>query len=134
MPFSESFTSATSSPKSCICIVSLNLSLKLPASLGERFWSNSSFIRHKVQSSLYWQQNLNMQECPLSEGKENPQAPHQNSFLKPGIRALHIQLSVDPLCMASLHVYRIQWLFYQLIAYLSVYMTKIRNNKDTFQI
>jgi len=118
MPFSES----------------LIVSRKLPASLGEKFWSIRSLIRHKVQSSLYWQQSLNMQEYPLSEGKENPQAPHQNSFLRPGIRALHTLLSLNPVRMVFLLVCQVQWLFYQSIAYLSVYVTKIRNNKDTLQI
>jgi hypothetical protein len=105
-------SSDESSPRSCTCNESIKKVLKCLARNGDRFWSKRSFIRHKVQSFLYWPHSLNMPVYPPFEDLENQPVFLQSSFLRPDIQEHHRQSSVCPLYMACLHVFQVRWLFY----------------------
>ena len=112
----ESF--AKSRLRSCKCFDPTKFFAKKSASLGDRFWSNRSFIMRKVQSFLCLQHSSNMQVCLLFPNWGNHQEFLQNSFLKQGSLRHQLQLSAFPLRRVFHFFSRVLMLFFHLATWL----------------
>jgi hypothetical protein len=108
-------SSAISRLRSCRCFDPINIPAKKTVSLGYKFWSNRSFIRHKVQSFLCKLQSLNRQECPLSPDRENLQEFLRNSFPKQGSLKHQLRLSAFPSRKVYHSFFLVPKLFFRLI-------------------
>ena len=108
---------ATSRLRSCKCFEHANDFAKKLVSLGERFWSNRSFIRRKVQFFLCLQHSSNRQVYLLFPGRGSLQEFLQNSYLKQGSLTHQLRLFAFP----SHRVYhlfsRIPKLFFHLVTW-----------------
>jgi hypothetical protein len=111
------WSSEALNPISCKCWEALKYPSKYLASLGERFWSKSNFIRHKVQFFPCLRHSLNMREYLLFEDRENHQVFLHCSFLKPNTLKHHKPLFANPLYMVCRRVSRAQELFCHLVSW-----------------
>ena len=111
------WSSDASNPISCRCWDALKCHSKYLASFGERFWSKSNFVMHKVQFFLYLLHNLNRPKYLLFEDKGNHQEFLPCSSLKPNTLKHHKQLFANPLYMVYLHVSQAQGLFCHLVSW-----------------
>ncbi len=82
---------------SCKCLEPANLLVKWKASLGERFWSKSNFIKHRVLFVPYLRHNLSKPIYLPSQGMENRQGFLQNSFPMPNSPKRQQRLILIPL-------------------------------------
>ncbi|SHJ25289.1 hypothetical protein SAMN05444280_11473 [Tangfeifania diversioriginum] len=98
-------------------------------SLGDRFWSNRSFITRKVQSFLCLQHSSNMQVCLLFPNLGNHQEFLQNSFLKQGSLRHQLQLSAFPLRRVSHFFSPVLMLFFHLATWLLFYSKILKTSK-----
>lgn len=102
---------------SCKCLEPANLLVKWKASFGERFWSNSNFIRHKALFVPYLLHNLNKPEYLPFQGMENHRGFLQNSFPMPNNPTHRQQSSSFHECMVFHFFSRVQVLSFHLIAW-----------------
>lgn len=111
------WSSDASNPRSCRCWEALKDASKYLASFGERFWSNSNFITHKVQFFLCLRHSSNMRECLLFEDTGNHQVFLRCSYLMPNTPKHRKPLSVNPLHMVCRLVSQAQALFCHLVSW-----------------
>ncbi len=115
-------SSDVSSLKSIICFDPAKVFAKNTASPGDRFWSNKSFIRRKVQFFLCLQHNSNRQECLLFQEMESlPESP-QNSFQKRGSPIHQRQLCAYPLHKVCRFFFQAPELFFQVATWQCFYI------------
>ncbi len=117
---------AASRLSSCKCFEPANIYAKKLASLGERFWSNRSFIRRKVQSFLCLLHSSNMQGCHLFPDRENLQEFRQNSFPKQDSLIHQLQLSASPLRRVYRFFSRAPKLFFHLVTWHDNFIQKYK--------
>lgn len=113
---------------SCKCLEPANLLVKWKASFGERFWSNSNFIKRKVLFVPYLQHNSSKPEYLPFRGMGNHQEFLQNSYLKQDNLKHQLQLSACPSRRACHFFSQILKLFFHLIAW---HLILLRNYKKT---
>lgn len=125
----ESFTN--SRLKAFRCFEPVQVFIKWLASFGDKFWSNSNYIRNKVLFVPYLRHNLNKPKYLPFQGMGNHQEFLQNSYLKPGNLEHLPRLSACPSRMVCRFFSRIQVLFFHLVTwliFLSFIQTKIYNS------
>ena len=126
---SQTVESLTSSRlKSCRCFEPLNVFTRWLASFGDKFWSNSNFIRRKVLCIPYLRHNSSKPEYLPFRGMGNHQEFLQNSYLKQDNPEHRLQLSACPSRRACRFFSRILKLFFHLISW---HLILLRNYKKT---
>lgn len=121
---------ATSRLRSYKCFEPANVFAKKTASLGERFWSNRSFIRRKVQFSLCLQHSSNRQGCLLFQDMGSLQVSLQNSSLKQDSLIHQLRLSAFPLCRVYHFFSQVPKLFFHLVTWQCFFIQKYKKNRS----
>ena len=119
-------SSAESRLSSCRCFDPTNDFAKNPVSLGGKFWSKRSFIRHKVQSFLCLRHSSNRQVCLLFPKRESLQVFLQNSFLKRGSLIHQQRLYAFPSRKVYHFFSRVPKLFFHLVTWQHFFVQKYK--------